>query len=337
MALTDYCEEILPRDADRAEWLRVRRLGLGGSDCSAVMGMSKYETPYTVWEDKTGRAPEVDESEAMLWGNLLEPVIRAEAMRRLGLTFTLPGTLRSLTRPWQRANLDGLASDGGIIECKNTGAWMAPHWDGQVPDHAELQCQHNMAVTGATHAWVAGLVGGDRLVIARVDRDDELIELIVREESRLWHECVLTDTPPPMDASEVTRAALIRRFGVADRVVSLDDRPEDLVRAIELAEEWAAGHDQERAGKAAKRRAEAEARLLMGGANRLTFGGETIAQITGGSWASKQFEEAEPEKAARYKKKVEVVDSAALRAEDPDTWRKYQVQVFKAFPLSKEG
>ncbi|WP_280244988.1 YqaJ viral recombinase family protein [Nocardia abscessus] len=337
----DHCEEILPRGAAREEWLRVRRQGIGGSDCSAVMGMNRFESPYTVWEDKTGRAPEVDETERMLWGNLLEPIIREEAMRRLGLIFTLPGTLRSLKWPWQQANLDGLASDGGIIECKNTGQWMAPDWDGQVPDHAELQCQHNMSVTGATHAWVAGLVGGCRLHVGRVDRDDDLIALIRDEEQRLWYEHILADVPPMLDPSEVTRVALMRRFGVEDRAVELEniDQPGEQLRVVQLAEEWAAGCAQEKAGIAAKRRAENEFRLLMGGANRATLGGKTIARITGGTWASKKFEKAEPQIAALYRKKVDVIDSAALRAEDPETWGRFQSQVFKAFPLAidKEG
>ncbi|MEV6555906.1 lambda-exonuclease family protein [Nocardia sp. NPDC051756] len=330
----DHCVEVLAQDADRDQWLRVRRQGIGGSDCSAVMGMSSYASPYTVWEDKTGRASAVDESEAMRWGNLLEPVIREEAMNRLGLTFGLLGTLRSLERPWQQANLDGWASDNAVIECKNTGSWMAPDWDGQVPDHAELQCQHNMAVTGATHAWVAGLVGGNRLRIARVDRDPELIEAINAEEDQLWHEHILTDTPPPADPSTATLAALRRRWPVEDRAVELTD-PDLIAQAYDLAAEWKAGQRQEAAGHAMKRRAESASRLLMQGANRLTVDNQTVAQIIGGTWAPKKFEEAEPDAAAHYRKKVDVIDSAALRAEDPELWRKYQSQVFKAYPLTR--
>lgn len=339
-AYLDHCVEVLARDADRDEWLRVRRQGIGGSDCSAVMGMiPNYGSPYTVWEDKTGRAPAVDETEIMLWGNLLEPVIRAEAMRRLGLTFTLPGTLRSLARPWQQANLDGWASDDGVIECKNTGQWMAPDWDGQVPDHAELQCQHNMAVTGATHAWVAGLVGGNRLRVEWVDRDDDLIELINAEEDRLWHEHILTDTPPPADPSDATTAALRRRWPVEDRPLELDSASDYALaaQALDLNADWHIGNEQEKAGKAAKKRAENASRLLMQGANRLVVDGETVARIQGGTWASKRFEDNEPETAALFKKKVEIVDSAALRAEDPEMWAKYQAQVFKAVSLKRKG
>lgn len=333
MTLTDHCEEVLPYGAAREEWLRVRRLGLGGSDCSAVMGMAneKYASPYTVWEDKTGRGVEVDETESMRWGNLLEPVIRAEAMQRLGLTFTLPGTLRSLTRPWQQTNLDGLASDGGIIECKNTGQWMSADWNEQIPDHAELQVQHNMAASGASHAWVLGLVGGCRLHIAHVERDDAFIELINDEEYRLWHDHVLTDVPPPMDPSDATRAALVRRFGLADRAVEFTG--DQAVAALAAMETIEAGREREREGAAVKKQAENELRLLLAGANRAVVAGETIAKIVGGTWASKKFEAAEPEIAALYRHKVDVVDSKALRAAEPEVWARYQAQVLKTYPL----
>nr|WTA71293.1 YqaJ viral recombinase family protein [Micromonospora sp. NBC_00855] len=331
MSITEHCEEILPYGAPREEWLRVRRLGLGGSDCSGVMGMSKYASPYTVWEDKTGRGYDVDETELMRWGNLLEPVIRAEAMDRLGLTYSMPGTLRSLQRPWQQGNLDGLASDGGIIECKNTGQWMAGDWNEQIPDHAELQVQHNMSVSGAPHAWVLGLVGGCRLHIACIERDDEVIELINNEEWLLWRDHVLTDIAPPMDPSEATRAALVRRFGLESRVIELAD--EDAVAAIAAVDAREAGRIQERDGAAVKKQAENELRLLLAGANEATVAGQTIVKFVGGTWAPKKFEEAEPELAALYRHKVDVVDSKALRAAEPEVWRRYQAQNIKTYPF----
>ena len=271
----------------------------------------------------------------MKWGNLLEPVIRAEAMARLGLTYTMLGTLRSLERPWQQANLDGLASDGGIIECKNTGSWMAGDWTEQIPDHAELQIQDNMAVSGASHGYACGLVGGNHLVIARVDRDDALIELINDEEYRLWHEHILTDTPPPMDPSEATRAALVRRFGLEDRAVEFEG--EQALAAIAAAEARDVYREQEREVAAMKRQAENELRLLLAGANRGTVDGHTIVKLTGGTWAPKKFEEAEPEMAALYRQKVDVVDSKALRAAEPEVWSRYQAQVIKTYPLTEKG
>ncbi|MGW4123663.1 YqaJ viral recombinase family nuclease [Nocardia sp. NPDC004711] len=335
-ALAEHCVEVLEYGADRAEWLRVRGQGIGGSDCAAVMGMGgQYDSPYTVWEDKTGRAPHKPETESMFWGTAFEPIVRAVAMERLGLAVELPGTLRSLSYPWMQTNLDGAVSDGGIYEGKATGERAAHQWDGQVPDRAELQCQHNMAVSGASHAWVAGLVGGNRLKIARIERDDEIIEMICHEEARLWNAHVLTDIPPPLDPSAATRARLLRRFPRHSGTIELDevDCGVDIARAVQLAQQWRTAADAEKAGAKAKRQAENEMRLMMGDAAALTLSGRPLAKITGATWASKQFEDAEPALASEYRIKVDAIDSKALRRDHPDVWLRHQATRFTAFPL----
>lgn len=46
----------------REEWLEERRKSIGGSDAAAVIGMSRFASPYTVWMDKTGRLPEKEDT-----------------------------------------------------------------------------------------------------------------------------------------------------------------------------------------------------------------------------------------------------------------------------------
>jgi len=40
---------------DRDEWLSFRKQGIGGSDASAVCGLSRRKSPMAVWLDKTGQ------------------------------------------------------------------------------------------------------------------------------------------------------------------------------------------------------------------------------------------------------------------------------------------
>ena len=47
-------------ESARQEWLQARKLGIGGSDVAAILGLSKYKSPYQLWLDKTSRA-EVEE------------------------------------------------------------------------------------------------------------------------------------------------------------------------------------------------------------------------------------------------------------------------------------
>ena len=44
----------------RENWLKYRQAGLGGSDASAVLGVSKYKSALRCWLDKTEQAPDDD-------------------------------------------------------------------------------------------------------------------------------------------------------------------------------------------------------------------------------------------------------------------------------------
>lgn len=58
------------------EWHEQRRAGIGGSDVAALLGLSKWKSPYQLFLEKTGNAPPQEDNEAMYWGRMLEPVIR---------------------------------------------------------------------------------------------------------------------------------------------------------------------------------------------------------------------------------------------------------------------
>src|SRR5690348_4034345 len=47
--------EILPWNAPEAEWLALRNSGIGASEVAAILGESKYDSPYSLWARKTGR------------------------------------------------------------------------------------------------------------------------------------------------------------------------------------------------------------------------------------------------------------------------------------------
>ena len=59
----------------RQDWLAERRHSLGGSDMGAVLGLSRWRSPYTVWADKMGLLPDQEDSEAMRIGRDLEPYV----------------------------------------------------------------------------------------------------------------------------------------------------------------------------------------------------------------------------------------------------------------------
>ena len=66
-----------------------RRLGIGGSDASAIMGANSYKTKYELWLEKTGKTePEDKDNEYTRWGKFMEDaVLRKYKIRRSNMTW----------------------------------------------------------------------------------------------------------------------------------------------------------------------------------------------------------------------------------------------------------
>ena len=194
-------------DLSYAEWLQVRQSGIGGSDAAPALGLSPWKSPLELWEEKAmGKTQPRQENESMIWGKLLEPIIREEYSRRTGLKVSpLRSMLQAPQMPWMLANVDAIIEDPqkgtGVLEIKTTGAFRAGEWsEDRCPDMYALQVAHYLAVTGLDYAVLCVFIGGNELRWVTVQRDDELITSLVDLERIFW-ERVLTKTPPPVDGS----------------------------------------------------------------------------------------------------------------------------------------
>lgn len=198
------------------EWLEHRKLGIGGSDASVVCGISKYKSPVELWMDKTGQIPPQEAGEAAYWGTQLESIVRAEFTKRTGIEVTKPDViLQSEEHPFMLANLDGICKvpDVGtcIFEAKTASAYKAGEWEDTIPDEYMCQIQHYMAVTGYAGAYIAVLIGGNTFRWKFVERDEDLISMLIELERDFW--CHVEDvTPPPLDGSEAAAKFLSERF-----------------------------------------------------------------------------------------------------------------------------
>lgn len=194
---------IFPLPSTRAEWLALRQTGIGGSDVAPILGLSPWRSPYQVWEDKTGRGEDQPESPALYWGRLLEDPIRQAYADRTGLTVVKPDCMySSAEHPFMHANLDGIASDGRIVEFKTSSrddAWGEEGTD-EIPEYYMTQVQHYLYVMGATRADVAVLFQGRDFRIYTVEADPELQSMLIDAESRFWA-LVKTDTPPEVETA----------------------------------------------------------------------------------------------------------------------------------------
>ena len=199
------------------------------------------------------------------------------------------------------ANLDGTCEvpDVGtcIFEAKTASAYKAGEWEDTIPDEYMLQVQHYMAVTGYAGAYIAVLIGGNTFKWRFVERDEELISMLIELESAFWNH-VRDSTPPPLDGSDASAKFLAERFhdSIPKSHITLPDTAADLLSQYdEACEELEAVTER-------KQKAENLLKEMMGDNEVGTVGDRIV------TWKSVSQE--------RF-------DSKTLKAEHPTLCKKY--------------
>lgn len=186
-----------------------RRQKLGGSTIGAATGVDPYCSPIRLWLEMTGRI-ECAETQAMYLGRLLEPAVLL-ALQEQGYNAE-PAKGQVLTAkaaPWIEGHPDAWA-DGAVVEVKCAGHTI----DTLRPAH-EAQVQTYMWLADVDEAIVAYL-GGLRLDVFHVSRDDWAMEIMRRLGQEFMH-YVYTDTQPPVTGHEDDRGALLLAHPEAQR------------------------------------------------------------------------------------------------------------------------
>lgn len=199
-----------------AQWLQARKEGIGGSDAAAILGMSKYATPLTVWLEKTGRSEpdDLSENESVYWGSTLEEVVGREFKKRHP-DFKVRrrnSLLRSKEHPWMLASLDFefTTQEGkkGVLEVKTCDKMLAKDWEDGVPDYYVPQPTHYLAVTDYDLYAVAVLIGGNRYKDIILERDEDDIQALIERERVFWFDFVASDVMPEVTSTKADSEAL---------------------------------------------------------------------------------------------------------------------------------
>lgn len=303
---------LLRADAPREAWLQMRKKGIGGSEASQILGLSKYGDQFSVWAEKTGRAPEVQDNEAMYWGRAIEPLLRQRFIEETGLKVRSSGLLQSREHQHILYTPDGLTSDGGILECKTFGQFIEKDWineDGSpaVPDHAYAQVQQGLLVTGRSHAWIVGLGSGRNWYMRRVERDQALMDLIIQQANLVWQH-VLDDTEPPVGRYAAEVLDHLHPVGAGELALASDADGDKVQEARQLRAAYQLAAKMEKDAKEAKATARAKILQFLGDHESLTADGEKLLNMknTGQFVKSVFLAKAEPEA-------VEAVTARSLR------------------------
>jgi putative phage-type endonuclease len=298
---------LLPHDAPRGEWLARRQAGIGASEIAAVMGISPYDSPFSLWWKKH-MGWSTDTNEEMRIGSHLEDAIASwfeeESDPLQNLVFRPAGLFASAERPWQVATPDRLVylpclnCDGegfldpddpwaiclepgcrsgasgdpvALLECK----WVAARWDGwgeegsgEVPVHYRAQALWQMDVMEVDEVFFCALgPGGFRSF--RVRRDEKDL-VMMREAGRRFMDSLEEGIPPDVDDHDATLPMLRRVIGG-----DIEDREEEIPHPI--ATGWLRAKDFKALATSVEKRYSAALRAHLGTAKTALLDGRKIA------------------------------------------------------------
>lgn len=288
-------------DLSHGEWLRYRKLGIGGSDAGAICGLNPYVTAMQVYHDKISDTADDTANEAMRQGRDLEEYVAQRFMEATGKKVRRANAIfYNEENPFMLANVDRLivGEDAGL-ECKTASPYMADKWKGgEIPMHYQIQCHHYMAVCD-TRAWyIAVLIYGKEFKFHKIERDEDIIADLIQIEKDFWEDNVLSRTLPAPDGPKAADKVIASYFKETEPVSillppSFDGvlkHRQDLVSAIDKMEKE-------------KKQIEQELKLYMGKAETAENDQFKV------SW--------KPVDSSR-------VDGNKLKEEQPEIYAKYQ-------------
>jgi putative phage-type endonuclease len=270
---------------DDPAWHAARMPGITGSEIAAVEGLSKWESPFSLWHRKRGLTSDTVENDEMKWGTLLEPVVLAEfAAAHPELHITKGGTYHHVDRPWQIGTPDGIAhplnaGPASVVEVKTARddwEWGEPGTD-DIPVYYRAQVLWYLDALGLHHAHIPVLIGGsdyrEYQITLRPDDKAAQAEIArMRASAHAFLESVRLNQRPSLDGHTATYQT----------VRELPDGMDDI--DVEVSPELAARYDTARAAftAAEKEKRHAAALLLdeIGTGRRATCQGKTVATRT---------------------------------------------------------
>lgn len=228
-----------------------RAMYLGGTDISAILGFNPFKTAFQCYEEKSGvPQPDREESDILIFGHLLEPVIIKEWLRR--------------NPDWELVDTNAFIVDSeydflcynidcrirnvntgemAIVEGKTVATGAYKHWRLGVPETYYTQGQGYLGGTGYQRLFFAMLIMDSReFVQLEIHRDDVYIDFIRKEAVKFWDENVCAGVAPEKVAYDwsVTHNSDEEVKGEAADIVLYDDyvaaKAEEKANTAKIAE-----------------------------------------------------------------------------------------------------
>lgn len=182
-----------------------RSTGIGASEAAVACGLSPYQQAVELYLRKIGEAPDVETTEAMLFGTCIEAggIRFWSELNKTPVTYPLP-TKRHPVHQFMFATPDAQIAVRKGLQFKSMDFSVAKKIDEHglaetVPQYV-LQCQHEMAVYEWDVVLLVALVGR-KLREWPIERNDRLINTMIEREAVFWDH-VQRRIPPDIDFSK---------------------------------------------------------------------------------------------------------------------------------------
>ena len=116
------------------DWLSLRSKYIGGSDAAAVVGMSPFSSPYSLWAEKTGKIPEFEGNLTTEVGSYLEEFVAKLFERETGKKVRRKNRMLINTDyPWAFGDVDRMVvGEKAFLEIKTTNSFPIMKQDSSV-------------------------------------------------------------------------------------------------------------------------------------------------------------------------------------------------------------
>ncbi|MFC6581780.1 YqaJ viral recombinase family protein [Planomonospora parontospora] len=197
---------------DSPEWAEARRERFGGSDIAAMLGLSSYTSPYSLWMEKKGYIARDEGGDDALRGKFLEPSLAAYfAYVHPELTVVNhPGTYAD---GWKLGNPDALCyRDGRLVagaeykSARHRSEWGEPGSD-EIPPAYWVQVQWYMHLFGLP-VWYVAMIGSGLDFATYVVEYNETAALSMVAQAEEFRTSMVWDIPPPLDHHPATYRAV---------------------------------------------------------------------------------------------------------------------------------
>mgnify|MGYP002682107583 CR=1 FL=1 len=293
------------------EWLSYREQRIGGSSIATLLGLNKYETPYKLWEQMTGKVPPFTGNASTERGQILEPAIVEWLSKKVGWEID-PDT--NLTYVYQHNEhpfiigspdreawaIVGTADDGlhfkdkRIVEIKTTRMQVTRD---TVPDTWVVQVNHYMGLSGIHKGVIAWLSGSLEFDYIDVEFNQELFDIGLNAACDFMFNNVYANIPPEVNSGDdVSRAYPVHVDGKA---LEATDSIVEMVREISVLRDRVKDHETNLKEK------EDQLKILMGDNETVTYMGEKIATF-------------------KFQKGRTMFDSKTFKAEHPELYDRYE-------------